>query len=166
MSEFIERELGWDDEISYESEFVLIPAGDYNFTVTGFERARYAGGQKLPPCNQAIVTCRIDMPDGTTQNIKHNLFLHSKCEGMLSEFFVGLGLKRKGEPLKMNWNAVTGAKGRCKVGIHTWKNSKTGEDMQSNEIKKFYEPSEPTLATTVTTPATSAPGGVYTPGQF
>ena len=37
----------------------------------------------------------------------------------------------------MNWNAVIGAKGRCKVGIHTWKNNE-GEERKGNDIKKFY----------------------------
>lgn len=31
--------LDWDDEIQYtESSFVLLPAGEYPFTVTGFDR--------------------------------------------------------------------------------------------------------------------------------
>lgn len=58
MSE-IERELGWDDEISRESDFTIIPEGDYDFTVTGFERGRYDGSEKLPPCNMAIVTLAV-----------------------------------------------------------------------------------------------------------
>ena len=42
MSEVIERELGWDDEIEKDGpEFVLLPEGDYSFEVVGFERARH-----------------------------------------------------------------------------------------------------------------------------
>ena len=37
----IERELDWDSEINKESEFTLLPEGDYNFTVVSFERARH-----------------------------------------------------------------------------------------------------------------------------
>ena len=34
MSEVIERELGWDDEIEKDGpEFVLLPEGDYSFEV-------------------------------------------------------------------------------------------------------------------------------------
>ena len=47
MSEF-EKELGWDDVIEKESDFTLLPAGDYDFTITGFERARHEGSEKLP----------------------------------------------------------------------------------------------------------------------
>lgn len=140
MSE-IERELGWDDEISRESDFTIIPEGDYDFTVTGFERGRHEGSEKLPPCNKAIVTLSVKLPDGSAATLKHNLFLHTRCEGLLSAFFTGIGLKRKGEPLRMNWNAVPGAHGRCKITVRSWK-GKNGEDMQSNDIKKFYDPFE------------------------
>ena len=88
MSEF-EKELGWDDVIEKESDFTLLPAGDYDFTITGFERARHEGSEKLPPCNKAVVSIHIDAPEGST-TIQHNLFLHSKCEGMLSAFFIGI----------------------------------------------------------------------------
>lgn len=141
MSEIIERELGWDDEISRESDFTIIPEGDYDFTVTGFERGRYDGSEKLPPCNMAIVTLAVTLPDGSAATLRHRLFLHTRCEGLLSAFFTGIGLKRKGEPLRMNWNAVPGAHGRCKITVRSWK-GKNGEDMQSNDIKKFYDPFE------------------------
>lgn len=152
MSEIIERELGWDDEISRESDFTIIPEGDYDFTVTGFERGRYDGSDKLPPCNMAIVTLAVTLSDGTPATLKHRLFLHTRCEGLLSAFFTGIGLKRRGEPLRMNWNAVPGAHGRCKITVRSWK-GKNGEDMQSNDIKKFYDPFENSSA-----PATSANG--------
>ena len=65
MSEF-EKELGWDDVIEKESDFTLLPAGDYDFTITGFERARNEGSEKLPPCNKAVVSIHIDAPEGST----------------------------------------------------------------------------------------------------
>lgn len=179
MSEIIERELGWDDEISRESDFTIIPEGDYDFTVTGFERGRYDGSEKLPPCNMAIVSLSIALPDGSSTTLRHRLFLHSRCEGLLSAFFTGIGLKRKGEPLRMNWNAVPGAHGRCKITVRNWK-GKNGEDMQSNDIKKFYDPydsapqapqqyAQPTQYQQPAygqQPATGQPSGVFTPGKW
>lgn len=41
-----EREFGWDDEIENDNEFQILPDGDYNFTVTGFERGRHQGSAK------------------------------------------------------------------------------------------------------------------------
>ena len=185
----IDRELGWDDQIERESDFILAPAGDYDFVVTGFERARHEGSPKLPPCNKAVVSIQINTPEGDV-TIKHNLFLHTKTEGMLSAFFIGIGQKKHGEPLRMNWNNVIGARGKCKVGIREYKGD-DGEIRQFNEIKKFYEPPEPaptpqyqnqfmpqsTQYTNYpnqpaqqqyqTTPQTPAQGGgVWTPGSF
>lgn len=143
MENGIEREFDWNDEIENDGqEYVLLPEGDYKFEVTGFERARHGGSEKLPPCNKAILTIKITGEDGKTAAIKHNLFLHSKTEGMLCAFFTAIGQRKKGEKITMNWGAVVGSVGRCKVKIRNWKKKDTGEDMQSNEIAKFYEPEE------------------------
>lgn len=58
-----ERELDWDDEIEKDGpEFTMLPEGDYDFTVTGFDRERHPGSAKLPPCNKAVVHIRVDAP--------------------------------------------------------------------------------------------------------
>ncbi len=137
------RGYGWDDVIENESpDFGPLPAGDYDFEVVDFERARHAGSENLPPCNKAIVHIRIQNEEGMS-TIKHNLFLHSKTEGMICAFFTGIGLRKKGEPFKMNWAAVKGRRGRCKVGVKTLPPRNENEKgLDVNEIKKFYEPAE------------------------
>lgn len=152
MAENIERELGWDDEIERDGgEFILLPEGDYDFTVTAFERGRHDGGKKLPACNKAILDLEIESPEGTV-TIKHNLFLHTQTEGLLSAFFIGIGQKKHGEKIKPNWSAVVGSKGRAKIGIHKW-TGQDGDEKTANQVKKFYEPEE-------------APAAKYTPGAF
>lgn len=133
-----EREFGWDDTIEKDGggEFVLLPEGDYDFTVKNFERARWAGSEKMPACNQAKLEITVHSPEHGDVTVFHNLFLHSKTEGLLSNFFAGIGQKKKGEPLKMNWNIVRGKKGRLKLG--TRKYQYQGEERVSNEIKRFY----------------------------
>lgn len=131
------RELGWDDEISREGgEFLLLPEGDYNFVVESYERARHPGSDKLPACNKAILHLRVTAPESEI-NLEHNLFLHQRTEGFLSEFFTSIGLKKPGEALRMNWNQVSGCTGRLKLGVHTWR-TKDGEERKSNQVKKFY----------------------------
>ena len=143
MSQVQGRELNWEDIIENDGpEFVILPEGDYDFEVVNFERGRHNGSEKLPPCNKAIVHIKIDAPQGTT-TIKHNLFLHTITEGMLCAFFTGIGQRKKGEKVTMNWNKVVGSKGRCKVVIREFESNKEpGKMLQSNEIKKFYEPVE------------------------
>ncbi len=140
MADYMERELGWDDTIEHDNEFILIPEGDYDFKVLSFERARHPGSAKLPPCNKAILNIEINAPEGRTL-IKHNLFLHTKCEGMLCAFFSSIGQRKHGEQMRMNWNTVAGATGRCKVGIHAWTKD-DGSEGKSNDIKRFYEKEE------------------------
>ncbi|MFA5528589.1 MAG: hypothetical protein WC996_08220 [Peptostreptococcales bacterium] len=141
MSNNIDREFDWNDEIEHDSpDFVVLPEGDYDFEVIDFERARHAGSEKLPPCNKAVVHIKIEGKEGITI-IKHNLFLHSITEGMLCAFFTGIGQRKKGEKVSMNWNTIVGAKGRAKIDIRKWTND-DGKELTFNEIKKFYEPEE------------------------
>lgn len=132
-----ERELGWDDEIERDgSDFVLLPEGDYNFTVTKFERARFAGSDKMPSCNQAKLELAIHTAEHGDVTVFHNLFLHTKTEGLLSNFFSGIGQKKKGEKLRMNWNTVIGSKGRCKLIVNKYMSK--GEERANNQVKTFY----------------------------
>ncbi len=127
------HELGWEDTISVENEYIVLPAGDYDFKVEKFERARFNGSEKIPPCNQANLTIVVKDPStGQDVRILHNLILHTKCEGFLSEFFRGIGQKKKNEPLRMNWQLVPGASGRCKIVPEEYNGNKY------NKIKKFY----------------------------
>ena len=129
--------FGWDDEIQAESSFTLLPAGDYRFSIKKFEKARYEGGEKIPACPKAVVTFEVYAPDGTTVELTENYLLHQKMEWKLSEFFASVGLKKKGEPVKMLWSPeLIGKQGVCKLIVHTYK--KDGEDRQTNRIDKLY----------------------------
>ena len=145
------HELGWDDTIQEESEFIILSAGDYDFTVKSYERGRFNGSEKMSPCNQAIVSIAINY-NGKEVIIKHRLLLHTKVERILSEFFRGIGQKRKDEPLKLNWPMVPGSTGRCKIGTRTYNGN------EYNEIKKFYPKDE--------MPVTPQATPNYNPGQF
>lgn len=142
-------EFGWDSEIENDSpEFILLPPGDYDFVVTGFERARHNGSDKLPPCPKAIVDLKISTPQGDV-TLKHNLFLHSKTEGLLCQFFTAIGQRKHGEKISMNWNAVPGSTGRAKIGQRSY-TTQSGEQRISNEISKFYDKdSQPNMVETL-----------------
>lgn len=166
----MERELNWDDTIERDGggEFVLLTPGDYNFTVTKFERARFQGSQNLPPCNQAKLEITIHSPERGDVIVFHNLFLHTKTEGLLSAFFSAIGQKKKGEPLRMNWNTVVGSKGRCQ--IEHYKYMKDGRELVTNQIKRFYPYDEYLKHIGQQNPQHQPPfpgqTGGFTPGQF
>jgi len=90
----------------------LLPDGDYDFEIVDLKRSRHVpkGGGKLPECPKAEVTVRCYPADGGDYaNIPHNLFLHSRCEGILCEFFRGIGQRKHGEPLRPDWSRVIGS---------------------------------------------------------
>ncbi len=147
MSEYTKNqgyEIGWDDEIKNESTFSILPAGEYTFKVTKFERARHEGSAKLPACNKAIISMELTNVDGTRGFLQHNLFLHSSTEGMMCAFFTGIGQRKHGEALRPRWNEVVGSTGTCTVGIRKYTNNK-GEERETNEIKKFHEKQAPAV---------------------
>lgn len=138
---FNDREFGWDDEIQNDApDYITLPEGDYDFEVIDFERARHEGSEKLPPCAKAVVHIKVEGRDEAGNEgvaiIRHQLFLHTKTEGLLCAFFMGIGQRKRGEKLRMNWSLVPGSRGRCRVGIREY------EGKKYNEIKKFYEPAE------------------------
>lgn len=139
-----DRVLGWDDEISNDGQdqFVVAEPGEYAFEIVDLKRARHqaSGSGKLPDCPKAIVTVRIQTADGDQVDIKNNLFLHSRCEGLLCQFFRSIGQRRHGEPLRPDWNRVIGSRGRCKVSVRDWVD-KDGQKKKSNDIKTFLDPS-------------------------
>ena len=94
-------ELGWDSEITNEGkDFVIAEPGDYEFTVTGFERKRHNGSAKMPACNYAELSIKLNISNGECI-VKDKLFLHSKTEWKISEFFLGIGQKKKVYVMKM-----------------------------------------------------------------
>lgn len=162
MNEIIERELDWDDCIENDSpELVILPEGDYAFKVTKFERGRFAGSEKLPPCNKAILTLEVNSEYGKAIII-HNLFLHTKTEGLICAFFTAIGHRKKGERLCMDWNKVTGATGHCRVSVHEFI-KRDGTVGKSNNIEKFYPPYELNEASAE---ENISPQTAYTAGAF
>ena len=53
----------------------------------------------------------------------------------MSAFFSSLGLKKKGEPLRMNWNAVPGSTGRAHITLDPDRND---PEKKYNHVKRFY----------------------------
>lgn len=130
-------ELGWDSQIENDSpDYIILPEGEYDFTVKSFERGRHNGSDKVGPCPKAILTLGIDTQQGEA-TVRKELLLHSKLEGLLCEFFTCIGQRTHGQRVTMNWNAVPGAHGRCKIGTRVYNGN------QYNEVKKFLEPAAP-----------------------
>ena len=111
------RAIGWEDEIENDgTQWVLLPEGDivsrWNPLKERIIRVPESFRHVLKQfCisestrRRAVVPLRI-------------IVLFTTMEWKLSEFFRSIGQKQHGEKLRMNWSAVPGAAGQCKIGIH------------------------------------------------
>lgn len=139
-----EGALGWDSQISQESSFVILPAGEYDFKVEKMERGSYnpspnSSIRDISP--QAELELTVYSPDGQTATVYERLILHSKMEWKISEFFISIGQKKPGEPLVPNWSFVPGSTGRCEIEINKYTN-KQGQERENNRVARFLEPTQ------------------------
>lgn len=133
--------MDWNDSIETDGqEYVLLPEGDYNFTVINFERGRFPGGPKVPPCNKASITVQVNHKDGVA-TVKFDLLLYRSLEWRISAFFRCIGQKKHGEKLTMDWNIVIGSQGRAHFKQRTYTNQ-AGEEKVINDIERFVDYNE------------------------
>jgi len=133
--------MDWNDAIEEDGqEYVLLPEGDYNFTVTNFERGRFPGGQKVPACNKATITVQVDTKEGIA-TVKFDLLLYRSLEWRISAFFRCIGQKKHGEKLTMDWNKVIGSKGIAHFKQRSYTNNQ-GEEKFTNDIERFIDYNE------------------------
>ena len=130
--------MDWNDTIENDGqEFVILEEGDYNFTVTGFERGRFPGGPKVPACNKAALTLQVKTDEGIAV-IRTDLLLYRSLEWRISAFFRCIGQKKHGERLVMDWNRVVGSQGRAHFKPRTY-TDRDGNERQTNDIDRFYD---------------------------
>lgn len=147
--------LDWDSEVSYETQaaYEVLEPGEYRFRVTGFERKRYNGSAKLPPCPMAELELELD--NGLQQGKAwQKLFLTQKQAWKSAQFFKAAGLIAEDASCdgRLPWGEALGAEGSCKVGNREY-NGKT-----YNEVTDFLKPSEAKGAAAQQAPApASAP---------
>ncbi len=129
--------MNWDDAIESDGqELVLLPEGDYTFTVTGFERGRFPGSAKIPPCNKASLTLSIDNDQGPAI-VRVDLIRYRTLEWKIAAFFRCIGQKKHGEKVTMDWSRVQGARGRAHLRPRTY--IRDGEERQVNDVDRFYD---------------------------
>ncbi len=130
--------MDWDDVLENDGqEFVILPEGDYNFVVKDFERGRFPGSAKIPPCNKASLTLQVKTDKGIA-TIRTDLLLYRTLEWRLSSFFRCIGQKQHGQRLTMDWNRVIGSKGRARFKPRNYVD-KDGNDKVTNDVDKFFD---------------------------
>lgn len=139
MSTNEERAIGWDEnriQNPKESDFCELPPGKYSYEVVKLERAQHNGSEKLSACPKAIITLLVDGGELGQSRLTTNLFLHTKTMGLLCEFFVSIGLRKKGDDLVLAWNNVVGRTGLAQLDIEEYQGKKY------TRVKRFLDPPE------------------------
>jgi hypothetical protein len=138
-NEFLNWDEGW---VAEESEFTLLPEGNYPFQVTNLERKIYSGqSDKIPNgAPYAEVTCEVNGGEKGKTTIKERLYLMKKFTWKLTQFFNSIGqVQEIGQPFQPKWNQVIGANGRAKLEVNNY-TGKDGNKKQNNRIKEFLKP--------------------------
>ena len=131
--------MDWNSYIEKENEpFITLPEGDYEFTVTKFEKSEHPGSAKVPKCPKAMLELTIVVPGVGKNIVRDNLLLHENVEWKLCEFFRSIGQKQHGSGITMDWDKVLGAKGRAHVFIDSYEWE--GETRTKNKIKRYLDP--------------------------
>lgn len=104
-----EGALDWNSEI--EETYLDLPDGTYEYKVVELERGHYEPkptSKIKEPCPQVKVIVEVQDPNGSDQKVKLNslLILHTRTKGLLCNFFRSIGVMKKGESLKMDWNVI------------------------------------------------------------
>ena len=143
------EKLSWDADLDEneaveqqkENDFVLLPKGDYDFTVKKLEKDYYNAkpDSKIPSCPVARVHLIIKTEEGDAAYFRESLFLYSGNKWQLFQFFTCLGLRRHGDGTsKMPWDDVEGSTGRATIGQRDY--MKDGEKKTCNTVKKWLDP--------------------------
>lgn len=136
-----QKVFSWDDEVENESSFLILEPGIYRFKVSGFERSRYEGGDKIPACPCADVELTVYDEFGRSTTIRERFFLVERMEWKISQFFIGVGLKKHGEKVPLSaFNKIIGREGMCKVIVDTYKSKKDGKEYENNKIDAYLDP--------------------------
>lgn len=143
------EKLSWDADLDEteateqqkENDFILLPDGEYTFTIKKFEKDQYVAKPNgtMPSCPVAKLQLLVKTDEGEAAYFREYLFLHAGNKWKLFQFFTCLGLRKHGDGTKkMPWDSVEGATGRALIGTRKYKQD--GEEKTTNTVKKWLDP--------------------------
>lgn len=141
----VNENMGWDtpivdDGAGFDNKpLVVVPEGDYEFTVVKFDKGWQNPTMKIKDgCNKAVLLLKVSNEEGDSL-INENILLIKSMEWKLSSFFRAIGQKKHGEELRPDWNAVKKSKGMAHVKVEEYQ-ANDGTTKTKNVIDKFLDP--------------------------
>ena len=136
--------LDWDDEVSDEGGFTLLPAGDYPFEVAKIDKEYFEGSSKMAPCPRAAITLNILTASGWVPLVDR-LLLNTKTAWRVARFFEGLGFAKEPNAegkmvMHPHWGEAVGRQGWCRIKVREYEAK--GEKRQANDVDAYLKPEE------------------------
>ena len=120
----VDQDLDWDCGIGadvHTGSIELPPVGNYDFTVTNFEKTISKSGNKM-----AKLTLALDV-NGQVYLRDVYLVLTTNALWKIATFLESVGLKKKGVDLpQIPWGKVLGSEGRCSLIHEEYNGSQVG----------------------------------------
>ena len=132
-----DKALDWDATIAWEDApaYVTLAPGNYEFTVLNYERGHYDGNPSAGKigCNTIKVTVAVDTPQGRA-TARNTFFFKQSAVGFIRDFFLCIGILKKGEAFVPDFDKAIGCKGMAKFSNREY-NGKT-----YNQIDRWIKP--------------------------
>ncbi len=124
--------LSWDAVIEDEGTggWEPLEEGDYEFVVDDFKRT-FAKDNTTP-----VLELTLKIGDTTVRDWLH---FKKNAEWKISQFLISIGMKKHGEPAKVDFDHLLGAKGRCHVTIRPYTKN-DGSEGKGNNVGNYLEP--------------------------
>ena len=120
-------------------KFITLPEGEYEFKVTKAELGKFAGSQKMAPCDKVSLELRVETEDGVC-DIKDTLFLLGQWKNRIYYYLTTTGMTEPGKPLTLEPELFTGSIGRtgkAKIVVDSFVSRRDGEKKTTNKVA-FY----------------------------
>jgi hypothetical protein len=175
----------WDEPIDVEpDEFVILPAGTYPFTITGYERTHTSSKSKNP--NEPMLKLELEINGGELGVARAFRYIiwTEKYRWKQSELFTAIGQRKHGDTnFRPNWQMINGASGWCKTDVRQYNGSQQMEVVRmldpekvhatqavvAQEAVSYAEPANTYQAAPLPAQGTTAPVSAaqsYVPGAF
>lgn len=123
-----------------DNSFVVLPDGDYHFTVESHEIG-YSSSDKLPPNTQQIV-CYLEIPfnkngEIITAKVRNSLNVYKKALFAIRQFVECIGMVPEKGKSAVDMDKIDGKTGICALTTIEGKNGN-----EYNQVQRFYPPSK------------------------
>ena len=113
---------------------VVLPEGNYDFTIRKAEKGDFAGSDKMPACPQLTIGMTVDGGELGTGYCTARLYLCSQGLKKLKAFYVSIGVIKKDDKKLVPTIDVIGMTGNASFGTHAH------DGKEYMDVKYFNEP--------------------------